>query len=199
MNSLLLGYSPDYDLLDEPVAKASAPGPTSREAVRFDTETAGNAVALLNAPGGAALASVLGGLIRKAATSAGGRVRPAVGAVLVGQLRGAARQVLPALGVAPGTPQPAAARSLGRFFGIELEGLSPEDQEFEAARRFAQLTQQAAREAAIASPRLSPAAAADWAITRAARLYAPGWARLRAPGAHAPQAQPRTGATAFFP
>ena len=56
------------------------------------------------------------------------------------------------------------ASAVGRIFGLELEGMSGEDQEFEVARRFVRLAASAAQKAA----------AARSAVAAAARRHAPG-------------------------
>ena len=175
VNKLLLGYSPEFDLFGDAPNLPRMPAGASRRAVLFDTETTGHAADLLNPPRGASLAATLDRLVHSTADRAGGRIAPPVRTQLVALLHGAARQALPVVNAVLGVPQPALAKRMGRFFGVELEGLSPEDQEFEAARRFAQLAQQAARAAVAAPAQLPPAAAARWAAERAARRYAPGW------------------------
>src|SRR5690606_8772690 len=68
----------------------------------------------------------------------------------------------------------------GAFFGLSLEGLSPEDQEFEAAKAFVLFAGDAARNAALTPPRLPAEAIARIAAARAAQRHAPGWLRLTA-------------------
>jgi len=60
----------------------------------------------------------------------------------------------------------------GRLFGIELEGLSPEDKEFEIARRFVRLGGESLRQLAARNGADLPAVNA--ALARAARTHAPG-------------------------
>ena len=48
------------------------------------------------------------------------------------------------------------ASSLGGAFGLELEGLSAEDQEFEVARRFVEFAGEAATNAAMSPPNANP-------------------------------------------
>ena len=62
---------------------------------------------------------------------------------LVNILKGTAKQILPGFG------SNTAARA-GRIFGLELEGMSNEDREFEVARRFVDFAGQAAQNAARA-------------------------------------------------
>lgn len=64
-------------------------------------------------------------------------------------------------------------------FGLELEGLSPEDQEFELARRFVRLTRSAGRRAPRFARRLPPRAAVRRTLVAAARRHAPGLLRRR--------------------
>lgn len=64
--------------------------------------------------------------------------------------------------------------AVGRLYGLELEGLSAEDQLFELARRFVRLARQAAGHAALDTPRTAPAVAARRATHAAARSLAPG-------------------------
>jgi hypothetical protein len=127
----------------------------------------------------------LGGLIRRAGAAAGQFLRSDTARALGGILRNAARQALPVVGrglgqwAAPGGDGGAGARlaqQAGRFFGLELEGLSAEDREFEVARQFVRLAGEATQQAALVPPSTPPDAAARAAVTAAARRYAPGLA-----------------------
>jgi hypothetical protein len=60
------------------------------------------------------------------------------------------------------------------MFGLELEGLSMEDQQFEVARVFVRFAIAATRELSSRAPGASPRAAAIDAATSAAREHAPG-------------------------
>lgn len=61
-----------------------------------------------------------------------------------------------------------------RFFEMELEGLSPEDQEFEIARRFVRLAGAAATNA-VKAPKYAPVhATVKSSIKKAAKKHAPG-------------------------
>jgi hypothetical protein len=62
----------------------------------------------------------------------------------------------------------------GRLLGLELEGLSPEDREFEVCRQLVRLASSAAQQASLAPPQANPDAVARQAITAAASDYAPG-------------------------
>ena len=77
------------------------------------------------------------------------------------------------------TAAPTAAAA-GQIFGLELEGLSPEDQAFEIARHFVRFASEAARQTGLAVGAGSPQAVARRAASAAARSLAPGL--LAAPG-----------------
>jgi uncharacterized protein (DUF697 family) len=130
----------------------------------------------------------LGNLIRRAGRAVGAVVRSPVGQALGGILKNAARQALPvvggAIGSAIGGPSGGTAGSqiattAGQMFGLELEGLSQEDQEYEAARRFVRFAGAAAANAAGTPATASPVAAAQTAVSAAARRHAPGLLRGR--------------------
>ncbi len=103
---------------------------------------------------------------------------------LGGILKGLAQKALPIAGGALGSMIPipgvgtalgaAAANAAGKMFGLELEGMSAEDQEFEVARRFVRLAGDAAQEVATAAPTTPPVQAAQSAVVSAAQKHAPG-------------------------
>ncbi|MFB7512190.1 hypothetical protein [Streptomyces sp. NPDC056144] len=108
---------------------------------------------LLEVADEAELDHFLGKLVRSAAPL----LRGGPGKALQGLLKNAARQFLPVLGGAAGNlvlpgvgglVGSQLASQAGGLFGLELEGLSPEDQEFEAARHFVRFAADAARTAA---------------------------------------------------
>lgn len=129
------------------------------------------------------LEQFLGNVFNAVGRAAGQFVRSDTGRALGGILRGAARQALPVIGGAVGQwVNPDGGRALGadiarkagRLFGLELEGLSPEDQEFEVARRFVRFASAAARCAATSPPSAAPLDVARRAAVSAAQTYAPG-------------------------
>jgi hypothetical protein len=69
------------------------------------------------------------------------------------------------------------ASQAGRLFGLELEGLSPEDQEFNLAREFVRFGGEAARRASRSGGR-NPKRAAMGALRGAAGRFAPGLSGL---------------------
>jgi len=129
----------------------------------------------------------IGALIARAA---GGARQLASSPELRALLRRAAKSALPMIGgaagnlIAPGVGGLAGSRlaaAAGDLFGLELEGLSPEDQEFEVARRFVRFAGASARNAARSRGGLSPKVAAQRALGVAARRHAPGFFRQRQP------------------
>lgn len=120
----------------------------------------------------------LGKLLKKAKQGAGGFFKSAVGQHVGGLLKSAAKMALPAVGnlIAPGVGGVAAAK-LGSVFGLELEGLSPQDQEFEEARSFVRFANEAATNAASAPPNTPTQQAAQQAVIQAAQRHAPGLLR----------------------
>jgi hypothetical protein len=79
------------------------------------------------------------------------------------------------------------------LFEVDLESLSPEDQEVEVAKRFVRLASAAAQQAAEAPPSANPMAAARAAVATAARTHAPGLLRQRAGQGSAASPLARTG------
>lgn len=107
-----------------------------------------------------------------------------------GWIRNIARRNLPTLGRAVGTALAGPgggdigsqlAAGAGQVFGLELEGLSPEDQEFEVARRVVRLAVEAGKNAAQAAPGADPKEVARRALLLAAKKHAPGLLRRLPP------------------
>lgn len=112
---------------------------------------------VMNNPAFGPLGGILKGIAQKALPIAGG----ALGSLIP----------IPGVGTALGT---AAASAAGKMFGLEMEGMSAEDQEFELARRYVRLAGDAAQEVAATPPTVSPVQAAQTAVTNAAQKHAPG-------------------------
>jgi uncharacterized protein (DUF697 family) len=103
---------------------------------------------------------------------------------LGGILKGIAKKALPFVGGALGSliPIPGVGTAVGSALGsavskaleTELEGMSPEDQEFEMARRFVRVAGTAAKQAALAPASADPQAAAKAAVVAAVRRHVPG-------------------------
>jgi len=122
------------------------------------------------------LISTIGGAVGQFARSDTGRA-------LGGVLKDAARQALPIVGRAVGqwaSPTRGGdigadlATQAGRALGLELEGLSAEDAEFEAARQFVRFATDAARNACLSQSYGPPEQAARTAAVQAAQVHAPG-------------------------
>jgi hypothetical protein len=124
----------------------------------------------------------LGDLVRKVSRSAGKLIKGPLGKAVGGVLKGVAKQALPMAGAALGSVIPVAGTAIGgalgsaagQMLGLELEGLSPEDQEFETARQFVRFAGEVAQQAASAPANMPPQAVAQKAATTAAQKYAPG-------------------------
>jgi hypothetical protein len=124
----------------------------------------------------------LGKLLSTASGAARSFASSPTGRQLGGILRQTAKRALPVLGraagewVRPGGGAAGArlASAAGNLFGLELEGLSHEDREFEVARSFVRFATDAVRRAASAPPAAPPDAVVNGAVAAAARRYAPG-------------------------
>ncbi len=128
----------------------------------------------------------LGKLVRSVGRGVGKLVRSPIGRALGGVLKGVAKTALPIAGKALGTfvGGPIGgmiggklASAAGSAFGLELEGMSAEDAEFEVARRYVRFASAAVNNAASAPPSGSPSATAQSAATAAAQRFAPGLIR----------------------
>jgi hypothetical protein len=148
------------------------------------------AVELLEAANEHDFEQFLGDVFSSVGNSVGRLVRSDTGQALGGILKDAARQALPVVGravgerIAPGRGGEWGGRiaeAAGSLLGLELEGLSPQDQEFEAARQFVRFASAAAEHAALAPPTLSPQTVAHAAATAAAHRFAPGLAHELGP------------------
>ena len=132
----------------------------------------------------------LGDLIKKAGKAIGSVVNSPIGRAVSGVLKTAASKALPlaggALGAYFGGPLGAKigsglASMAGSALGLELEGLSPEDREFEASKQFVRFAGETVRQA-LQAPGSDPATAAQTAAAAAARAHAPGLADIRGGG-----------------
>jgi hypothetical protein len=142
------------------------------------------AVELLEVRSEQELEQFLDGVFSAVGDAIGKFVRSDTGQALGGILKDAAKKALPvvrkAVGDWLGPEHELAPRHLaeeaGSLLGLELEGLSPQDQEFEAARQFVRFASTAAQHAALAPPTLAPETVAAAAATAAAHGFAPGLA-----------------------
>ncbi len=148
-----------------------------------ETEQMELASELLEITSEAELDRFLGDLIERAGRAIGKFVKSPEGQAIGGILKGAAKQVLPGIGSAVGGYFGGAtgaklggdvASAAGRAFGLELEGLSSEDREFEVARRYVSFAGEAVKNLASAPSGLDPRTAANAAAVAAAKTHAPG-------------------------
>ncbi len=138
------------------------------------------AAELLGVSSEADLEQFLGSLISQGAGLAGSFLKSPAGQKLGGLLKSATKKVLPQVGQAIGGHFGGAAGArvggkiatqAGRVLGLELEGLSGEDSEFEAARQFVRFARDASKRVGNSS---GTAADARNAYIAAARQHAPG-------------------------
>lgn len=143
------------------------------------------AAELLAVSGEEELDHFFGKLVKKAGGALGKFVKSPMGRQLVGMLRGLAKKGLPIAGaalgnmIAPGIGGMIGgklASAAGSAFGLELEGLSPEDEQFEIAKQFIRLAGDAAKTALSAPANANPLTIARDAMGRAVSRYAPGLA-----------------------
>lgn len=129
----------------------------------------------------AELEEFLGGLIKKVGSIAGKVIRSPIGKAVGGVLKTAAKKALPlaggAIGGYFGGPLGAKigsglASAAGKAVGLEAE--SQEDLEFEGAKQFVRLAANTVAKAAAAPSTADPRAAAQAALTAAAKRHAPG-------------------------
>src|SRR5215217_8088751 len=157
-------------------------GEYSSEGAFSEAEEMELAAELLSVANEAELEQFLGNLFKKA----GAFVSSALGQDLMNQVKGLAKKALPMLGsaignmIVPGLGGVVGGRltaSAGEMLGLELEGLSYEDQEFEVAKQIVRLGAAAANHAVEAGETAPPTQVAQQALTTAAQQYAPGLLR----------------------
>lgn len=141
---------------------------------------------LLNVTNEQELNMFLGKLIRGVGRGIRNFARSGVGRAIGGALKGVAKIAIPiagkALGGMVGGPLGAMvggklASAATNLFELELEGLSPEDREFEVARAYVRFANDAIQNVARQGqqfPNQNPTALVNRAIRQSAQLYAPG-------------------------
>jgi uncharacterized protein (DUF697 family) len=153
------------------------------EGVLHEEELNELATELLSVANEQELEQFLGGLIKKVGSAVGSFVKSPVGQQLGGMLKGVAKKALPIAGaalgnlIAPGVGGAIGGKlgsAAGSLFGLELEGLSHEDREYEVAKQFVRLAADATHNATKAPPGTPPAKVAQSALTQAAQKFAPG-------------------------
>lgn len=136
------------------------------------------AVDLLEVTDEAGLDHFVYNLVHNANQSVGSLLSPPTGRSLIEALKRAALKTLPHVGRTVGgttgsQTDASLASQAARAFGLELEGLSPEDQEFELARSYVRFAGNAAKRAATIRA-ASPRERGRNAFLAAARQHAPG-------------------------
>jgi uncharacterized protein (DUF697 family) len=126
----------------------------------------------------------LGDLIKKAGSGLRQVVSSPLGQQLGGMLKSAAKTALPIVGsaignaIVPGIGGAVGgklASMAGSMFGLETEGLSHEDRQFEVAKQFVRFGGDATQKAlTMTNQGTPPAAAASTAIQKAAERFVPG-------------------------
>lgn len=154
-------------------ASPALPADGEFPAVSRSAELAGELLDVINE---SELEDFLGGLVAETARNSGGRIPAGTGRALVDVLRKTAGRTLPTLTTALGDEiGPAAGpETAARVYGVELEGMSAEDRDYEIARQFVRFAQAAAARAARAPAPAPAAAAVDAAVAAAGREFAPG-------------------------
>ena len=180
MSSPLAEYTPQMESFTyEFEAEAESP----HSGVFSEAQEMELATELLEVSNEAELEQFLGSLIKKAGSALGKIVKSPIGKAIGGVLKGAAKYALPvaggALGAWVGGPLGAKIGSglgsmAGKALGLELEGLSQEDREFEAAKQFVRFAGQTVKNAASAPPAANAQQVAMQAAMQAAKIHAPG-------------------------
>jgi len=160
--------------------------------VPFDeVEEMGLAAELLDVTDEAGLDQFLGKLLKKVTRAAGRGLSSSLRGTLGGYLKGAIKKALPIAGgilgnfLMPGVGGAIGNRlasNAGKYFGLELEGLSAEDGEYEIARRLVRFGGAAANQAVEMAANLARSGTGAGLFAQTARDALLGAARQHAPG-----------------
>ena len=181
MSRALLDFNPEaHGVIGEHLLFGKAPTPQAERTQAIDElEELDLASTFLEVRGDASLARFVDGLVPRIARASRRPLSPTTAAALTSQLLRTAQIIRAAL---PRTDRTVIADASGRgrgpsvdsIFGTELEGLSAEDQEFEAARRFVRFVAAAVTNATLSDGSRTPRTIAASATQAAARRHAPG-------------------------
>jgi len=183
------GYEPDYEY-DMEAYEDEYEAYADEEGVFDEEEEMDLAAELLSTESEEELDEFLGRLVKRAARKVRRAVKSPVGRALRRVAKRATKRVLPragrAIGAAFGGPIGGAiggriGSGARRLLGLELEGMSPEDQEFEVAKRVVRLTGDATKIAATSPASGDPEQDARTAVIKAAKRHAPGLVRPTKP------------------
>jgi hypothetical protein len=153
------------------------------EAQLDEAEETELAAELLSVGSEAELDQFFGDLLKKVGSAVGSVIKPGGINLLSTTLKGLALKALPQLGSAiggmvggptGGRIGGALASQAGRAFGLELEGLSTEEAEYETARHFCRFATDAVKNYMEKKPAGNPVAATRAALLDAAKRHAPG-------------------------
>lgn len=138
---------------------------------------------LLEVTNEAELEQFLGDIFHTVGNAVGQFVKSDTGRALGGILKDAAVKALPTVGQAIGQHFGGStgadiggklSQAAGSLLGLELEGLTGQEQELESARQFVRFAGAATNQVLNAPPALSPETVAQAAATAAAHRFAPG-------------------------
>ncbi len=178
MNQRLLDFDPELELLDQDLARGLAAQPDAL-ALREGGQQMALAADLLEVADQRQLAGFLSQLVAQSGPRGPSLLASATGTALLSGLRRAAQVLGPIASAARAGAAPMSdlKTRAAQLFGIELEGLSPEDKEFEVAQQFVRFATEAAKRAAVG--RGDAPTRVRGALGEAAMRHAPGL--LRAP------------------
>jgi uncharacterized protein (DUF697 family) len=189
MPRALIDYTPEMEL---PPSGAGIPAPSGVDNLS-EAQELELASTLLEVDTDSEFGGALNNTVSSIASALGVTVPPAVSHTLGSVLQRMVKEAVPGERLARGgallgshtDSQLASAAS--HLFGLELEGLSPEDQEFEFARRVVRFAAEALNNAAAQTKRAaSPHAHAHKAVAEAARRLAPGVLKILGTAAPSP-------------
>ena len=195
MNRRLLNYTPDMEFLEHAEAHATSAPADPHAAMALSA-------GLLEVADQAELKVFLTDLVASVAATGRSRIGAPLRQALVDALHRVARPIVPihsngdselrfgsnAASAASADLNPRAAH----LFGMELEGLSPEDKEYEVAQQFIRLAADTIGHAGAARSGRAPQAVAGAALQQAARRYAPGLLQAAPPARSQTQIQTQT-------
>jgi hypothetical protein len=195
-------YETESDLLEAEsfeFDEAEAPLYAEAESLFSEADEMDLASELLGVGSEQELDHALGKLIRRGGEALGQPVNVPTGQAIGQLLKGAVARALPSIGSVLGKRVAGASgaqfggsavSAAGRLFGLELEGLSGEDQEFELNRGYVRFAGEAIKNLAYAPPGQNLQRAARAATIAAAQKYAPGLLRAHAPAPSASNPTP---------
>ena len=182
MDRRLLEYSPELEFFDETSELDARAVPSRRDEWSQRAEMS-RAIDFLEISDQEELQQFLADLVAQAGSAKA--ANPQLARMLVQRLAQAAQTIHPlragaAARIDSGVRNPGLLSNAARIFGLELEGLSPEDKEFEVGRHFIRFADDVIANASAAPPGRDPASQVQAAMLQAARRHAPGLLRQQA-------------------